>query len=95
LAILGALLIMQVLSWIIMLAIAVGCSYWANLKGYSRWIWFFASSWIALIVIACMPKIDDLEESKKEKQRSIGNTIGIVMLVASFTWGFAQGFLIK
>ena len=86
---------MEILSWIILIAFCAGCSYWANIKGYSRWIWLFAGSLVGLIVIACLPKVSDLEEAKRDKQINIGNTIGIVMLVASFTWGFAQGFLGK
>ena len=89
-AILGALLIM-VLSWIFMIIFAVACAYYANTKGYNRWIWLCAGSLWGLIVLFFLPKISDMEETKREKQKTIGNMIGLAMAVASFVYGFAIG----
>jgi hypothetical protein len=84
---------MEIITWLFLIAFAFGCSYWGGIKGYSKWVWFFAGSFVGLIVIACLPKVSDLEESKRDKQINLGNTIGIIMAVASFTWGFAQGLM--
>ena len=83
---------LELTSWVIMLLIAYGCGKWANRKGYSFWVWFFGGSWLGAIVLLCMPNINDLEEEKRAKQISTGNTIGIILFVASFVWGFAQGY---
>lgn len=81
----------EVITWVLLIAIAYGCGKWADSKGYSFWAWFFGGSAIGAIVIACLPKISDLEEEKRDKQINTGNTIGIVLAVASFVWGFARG----
>ena len=50
-------------------------------------------SLIAAIVLACLPKIEYIQEDKRDKQINTGNTIGIVLFVASFVWGLAEGFM--
>lgn len=65
------------------------CGKWAERKGYLFWAWFFSGGLLGAIVIACLPNINDLEEDKKAKQINTGNTIGIVIAVAAFVWGFA------
>ena len=81
------------LSWIFMLAIAGISAYWAKVKGYNPYAWFFGGSLIGLIVLAFWPNIADVAEEKKDKLATRGNVIAICMAVAFFTWGFAQGFL--
>lgn len=81
----------QILTWVLILLIAYGCGRWADKKGYSFWAWFFGGSFLGAIVLLCMPNVNDLEEEKRAKQINTGNTAGIVLAVASFVWGFAQG----
>jgi hypothetical protein len=65
--------------------------YVAKQKGYSFWAWCFAGC-LNMFIILFLPKVGDLEKNKQEKQTFIGNTIGIVVTVITFVWGFAQGF---
>ncbi len=81
----------QILSLVLILLIAFGCGKWADRKGYSFWAWFFGGSLLGAIVLLFMPNVNDLEEDKRAKQINTGNTAGIVLAVASFVWGFAQG----
>jgi hypothetical protein len=81
----------QILSLVLILLIAFGCGKWADRKGYSFWAWFFGGSLLGAIVLFFMPNVNDLEEDKRAKQINTGNTAGIVLAVASFVWGFAQG----
>jgi hypothetical protein len=81
----------QILTWILVLLIAYGCAVWANRKGYSFWIWLFGGSLLGAVTLLFMPNVNDLEEDKRAKQINTGNTAGIILAVASFVWGFAQG----
>jgi hypothetical protein len=81
----------QILTWVLILLIAYGCGRWADKKGYSFWAWFFGGSFLGAIVLLCMPNVNDLEEEKRAKQINTGNTAGIILAVASFVWGLAQG----
>ena len=84
-------LITQILAWVLILLIAYGCGTWANRKGYNFWAWFFGGSLLGAIVLLFMPNVNDLEEDKRAKQINTGNTTGIILAVASFVWGLAQG----
>lgn len=84
-------LITQILTWVLILLIAYGCGTWANRKGYNFWAWFFGGSLLGAIVLLFMPNVNDLEEDKRPKQINTGNTAGIILSVASFVWGLAQG----
>jgi hypothetical protein len=82
----------QILTWVLILLIAYGCGVWASRKGYNFWAWFFGGSLLGAIALLFMPNVNDLEEEKRAKQINTGNTAGIILAVASFVWGFAQGF---
>jgi hypothetical protein len=77
-----------ILSWLFILVIGYLCGKWASKKGYNFWAWFFGGSVLGAVVIACLPNVNDMEESKREKQVLVGNTIGIVMAVIAFLLGF-------
>lgn len=77
-----------IFSWLFILVIGYLCGKWASKKGYNFWAWFFGGSVLGAVVIACLPNVNDMEESKREKQVIIGNTIGIVMAVIAFFLGF-------
>ena len=77
-----------ILSWLFILVIGYLCGKWASKKGYNFWAWFFGGSVLGAVVVACLPDVNKLEESKREKQVYIGNTIGIVMAVFAFYLGF-------
>jgi Na+/proline symporter len=81
-----------ILSWLFILVIGYLCGKWASKKGYNFWAWFFGGSVLGAVVIACLPDVNKLEESKREKQVYIGNTIGIVMAVIAFFLGFMTNF---
>lgn len=63
----------------------------AQSKGYNFWAWFFAGGLIGLVVLLCLPNVNDTTEDRKAAISNRGNTIGIVIAVASFVWGFASG----
>jgi hypothetical protein len=46
---------------------------------------------LGAIALLFMPNVNDLEEEKRAKQINTGNTAGIILAVASFVWGLAQG----
>ena len=79
-----------ILSWLFVLAVGFLCGNWASKKGYNFWAWFFGGSVLGAIVIACLPNVNDMEESKRNKQITVGNTIGIVMAVFAFFVGFVS-----
>ncbi len=81
-----------ILSWLFILVIGYLCGKWASKKGYNFWAWFFGGSVLGAVVIACLPDVNKFEESKREKQVYIGNTIGIVMAVIAFFLGFMTNF---
>lgn len=81
----------QLITWLLMIAIAIGCGYWAQKKGYSFWAYLFAGGLLGAIALLFLPNIDDVPEDKKVNAINKGNTIGIVIAVASFVWGFATG----
>ena len=81
-----------ILSWLFILVIGYLCVKWASKKGYNFWAWFFGGSVLGAVVVACLPDVNKLEESKREKQAYIGNTIGIVMAVFAFFLGFMTSF---
>ena len=65
--------ILLVLLWIV---IAILCSYIANVKGYSRFAWFFAGlllSFLALLVIMSLPdkKMRKYLKTIADKQKAI------------------------
>jgi hypothetical protein len=78
----------QILTWVLILLIAYGCGTWGSRKGYSFWAWFFGGSVLGAVVVACLPDVNKFEESKREKQVYIGNTVGIVMAVVAFFLGY-------
>lgn len=79
------------LVWLAMIAIAILCGYWAQKKGYSFWAFLFAGGLFGAIALLFLPDIKDVAEDKKVSAVNKGNTIGIVIAVASFVWGFATG----
>jgi len=86
---------MEIISWIVMLAIAGLSGWFATKKGYNFWPWCLGGSLISLIVMAFLPNEKDMVEDKKVQLLNRGNTIGWCLFVASFIWGFAEGFLSK
>ncbi len=81
----------QLLVWLAMIAISVLCGYWAQKKGYSFWAYLFAGGLLGAITLLFLPDVKDVAEDKKVSVINKGNTIGIVIAVASFVWGFATG----
>lgn len=76
---------------ILLIAMAFLSVYVASIKGYNRFIWFFAGGLIGLVILLCLPNVNDTTEDKKAVILNRGNTIGIVIAVASFVWGLTGG----
>ena len=79
----------QILTWIILIGIGYLCGKWAQKKGYNFWAFFCAGGLIGAISLLFLPDIKDVAEENKVSAINKGNTIGIVIAVASFVWGFA------
>lgn len=82
----------EVVKWIIVLAFAGISSWLANRKGYNLWAWLLGGSLLSIIILLFLPNEKDMAEDKKDKLIARGNTIGWCLFVASFVWGFAEGF---
>ncbi len=54
---------------------------WAAKKGYNYFIWFFASSILGFIILACLPVTNRGNPSSQEvaQRRATGNMIGVVL----------------
>jgi hypothetical protein len=81
----------MILTIILLIAMAFLAGYVAQNKGYNFWAWFFSGGLIGLIVLLCLPNVNDTTEDKKAVILNRGNTIGIVIAVGSFVWGLASG----
>jgi 4-hydroxybenzoate polyprenyltransferase len=84
---------MEIISVIVMLALAGLSGWYATKKGYNFWPWFLGGSLISIIIMLFLPNENDMAEDKKAQLLNRGNTIGWCLFAVLFTWGFVQGFL--
>lgn len=56
---------------------------WATKKGYAFWNWFFASSVIGFIVLACLSDATDAKLTDELKSDLVkkGNNIGMILSI--------------
>lgn len=85
----------EIVEWILLIILAGLSGWFAHKKGYNFWPWLIGGSLISIIAMLFMPHQNDMPEDKKEKLISRGNTIGWCFAVASFVWGFAEGYFSK
>lgn len=85
----------EIVEWILLILLAGLSGFIAYKKGYNFWPWLLGGSLVSIFALLFLPHVNNMAEDKKDASIQRGNAIGWCFMVASFVWGFAEGYFSK